>query len=154
MEVLSEATRSHEPSAAFEGDTGRTRGRWQDAVTAPGSAGSREHDVSTIDGRDNLSPRGRGPPRAVRYHAGTMPPAGTIPPAATVPPAAAAPPAAQPLVEIRDLTRVFVEGGRERTVLRGARAAIGRGELAVLVGRSGSGKSTLLTLLARPALPH
>jgi putative ABC transport system ATP-binding protein len=62
-------------------------------------------------------------------------------------------PADRPLVEIKDLTRGFVEGGRERTVLRGAWAAIGRGELAVLVGRSGSGKSTLLNLLAGIDLP-
>ncbi|HVT57045.1 MAG TPA: ABC transporter ATP-binding protein [Thermoanaerobaculia bacterium] len=66
---------------------------------------------------------------------------------------AAAPPAAAPLVEIRHLGRTFVEGGRERVVLRDASAAIGRGELTVLVGRSGSGKSTLLNLLAGIDLP-
>jgi putative ABC transport system ATP-binding protein len=67
-------------------------------------------------------------------------------------PSATAQPAA-PLVEIRHLTRGFVEGGRERTVLRDASAAIERGELAVLVGRSGSGKSTLLNLLSGIDLP-
>ncbi len=58
-----------------------------------------------------------------------------------------------PLIEIRDLTKAYEEGGRQRTVLRQANAAIGRGELAVLVGRSGSGKSTLLNLLSGIDLP-
>ena len=58
-----------------------------------------------------------------------------------------------PLVEIRDLTKTYEEGGRQRTVLRQANAAIERGELAVLVGRSGSGKSTLLNLLSGIDLP-
>jgi putative ABC transport system ATP-binding protein len=66
---------------------------------------------------------------------------------------AAAAPAASPLIEIRDLSRTYLEGDREHAVLRGATAAIGRGELAVLVGRSGSGKSTLLNLLAGIDLP-
>jgi putative ABC transport system ATP-binding protein len=66
---------------------------------------------------------------------------------------AAAAPAVRPLIEIRDLSRSYVEADREHAVLRGATAAIGRGELAVLVGRSGSGKSTLLNLLAGIDLP-
>ncbi len=67
-------------------------------------------------------------------------------------PAAPTPPAS-PLVEIRDLGKSYLEGGREHTVLRGAAATIGRGELVVLLGRSGSGKSTLLNLLAGIDLP-
>ena len=47
----------------------------------------------------------------------------------------------QVLIEIRDLSRTFEEGGRERVVLAGANATLFRGEIAVLVGRSGSGKS-------------
>ena len=66
---------------------------------------------------------------------------------------AAAPPEIRPLVEIRDLTRGYVEGGREHPVLRGATATVRRGELVVLLGRSGSGKSTLLNLLAGIDLP-
>ena len=58
-----------------------------------------------------------------------------------------------PLVEIRDLTKTYEEGGRQRTVLRQASATIERGELAVLMGRSGSGKSTLLNLLSGIDLP-
>jgi putative ABC transport system ATP-binding protein len=53
-----------------------------------------------------------------------------------------------PAVELRNLTKLYEEGTRPRTVLAGVSATIGRGELAVLVGRSGSGKSTLLNLIA------
>src|SRR5271169_2084859 len=66
---------------------------------------------------------------------------------------AASPSADRPLIEIRDLTRSYLEGGREHAVLRGAAATIRRGELVVLLGRSGSGKSTLLNLLAGIDLP-
>jgi len=62
-------------------------------------------------------------------------------------------PADRPLVEIRGLTRSYEEGGKQRSVLENASAAIGRGELAVLLGRSGSGKSTLLNLLSGIDLP-
>jgi putative ABC transport system ATP-binding protein len=58
-----------------------------------------------------------------------------------------------PLAELRNLTKTYEEGGRQRTVLREANAAFVRGELAVLVGRSGSGKSTLLNLLSGIDLP-
>ena len=58
------------------------------------------------------------------------------------------PTAPAPLIELRHLSKSFEEGGRRRAVLEEASAAIGRGELAVLVGRSGSGKSTLLNLLS------
>jgi putative ABC transport system ATP-binding protein len=58
-----------------------------------------------------------------------------------------------PLVELRNLTKAYEEGGRRRTVLREASVAIARGELAVLVGRSGSGKSTVLNLIAGIDLP-
>ncbi len=57
-----------------------------------------------------------------------------------------------PLIEIRNLTKsydeAYDEGNRQRTVLHDTNLTIGRGELAVLVGRSGSGKSTLLNLLS------
>ncbi len=58
-----------------------------------------------------------------------------------------------PLIEIRNLTKTYEEGGRQRMVLCDASAEIGRGELAVLIGRSGSGKSTLLNLLSGIDLP-
>ena len=53
-----------------------------------------------------------------------------------------------PLIELRNLTKDYLEGGRRRMVLCDANLTIGRGEFAVLVGRSGSGKSTLLNLLS------
>jgi putative ABC transport system ATP-binding protein len=53
-----------------------------------------------------------------------------------------------PLIELRNLTKSYDEGNRQRTVLCDTSVSIGRGELAVLVGRSGSGKSTLLNLLS------
>ncbi|MEP7010128.1 MAG: ABC transporter ATP-binding protein [Acidobacteriota bacterium] len=53
-----------------------------------------------------------------------------------------------PVLELRDVTRTFEEGGRSRSVLRGANAIVQRGEIAVVTGRSGSGKSTLLHLIA------
>jgi len=58
-----------------------------------------------------------------------------------------------PLVELRNLTKAYAEGERRRTVLRDAAVSIGRGELAVLVGRSGSGKSTVLNLMSGIDLP-
>jgi putative ABC transport system ATP-binding protein len=57
-------------------------------------------------------------------------------------------PATSPLIELRDLTKAYEEGGRRRMVLCDANASFARGELAVLVGRSGTGKSTLLNLLS------
>src|SRR5947208_6486209 len=53
-----------------------------------------------------------------------------------------------PLIELRNLTKFYDEGGRQRTVLREASLSVERGELAVLIGRSGTGKSTLLNLLS------
>ncbi|HEV2854576.1 MAG TPA: ABC transporter ATP-binding protein [Thermoanaerobaculia bacterium] len=53
-----------------------------------------------------------------------------------------------PLIELRNLTKSYDEGNRQRTVLCDTSVSIGRGELAVLIGRSGSGKSTLLNLLS------
>lgn len=55
---------------------------------------------------------------------------------------------AAPLIELRNVTKEYDEGGKRRTVLRGASLTVQRGELAVLIGRSGTGKSTLLNLLS------
>lgn len=60
---------------------------------------------------------------------------------------------AAPMVEVRGLTKSYTEGGVERVVLRDVSATIGRGELAVLLGRSGSGKSTFLNLISGIDLP-
>ena len=58
-----------------------------------------------------------------------------------------------PAVELRRLTKLYREGDSERVVFRDVDAAIGQGEIAVLVGRSGSGKSTLLNLISGIDLP-
>jgi putative ABC transport system ATP-binding protein len=57
-------------------------------------------------------------------------------------------PTPTPLLELRDLSKAYEEGGRRRVVLDAVSATIHRGELVVLMGRSGSGKSTLLNLLS------
>jgi putative ABC transport system ATP-binding protein len=57
-------------------------------------------------------------------------------------------PDAPPLIELRNLTKTYEEGERQRMVLYDASLSIRRGELAVLIGRSGSGKSTVLNLLS------
>jgi putative ABC transport system ATP-binding protein len=72
---------------------------------------------------------------------------------APLPTPGAASPSLDPLIAITGLTRTFAEGGRARVVLEDASATIGRGEMAVLVGRSGTGKSTLLNLLSGIDLP-
>ena len=55
---------------------------------------------------------------------------------------------APPAVELRKVSKSYREGEVERVVLRDVSITIGRGEIAVLVGRSGSGKSTLLNVIA------
>jgi putative ABC transport system ATP-binding protein len=54
---------------------------------------------------------------------------------------------AAPLAELRDITRSFVQAGRETRVLRGISLTLHRGDFLALVGSSGSGKSTLLHIL-------
>ncbi len=52
------------------------------------------------------------------------------------------------LIEIRNVTKSFVEGNTPRTVLERASATIRQGESVALLGRSGSGKSTLLNIIS------
>ena len=54
---------------------------------------------------------------------------------------------ARPLIELRNLTRRYPEGGQEHVVLEAVDASIQAGEFVALLGRSGSGKSTLLNLI-------
>jgi lipoprotein-releasing system ATP-binding protein len=50
----------------------------------------------------------------------------------------------RPVLQLRDLQRVFRQGDREISVLKGANADLYPGQAVALVGPSGAGKSTLL----------
>ncbi|MEO8669503.1 MAG: ABC transporter ATP-binding protein [Bauldia sp.] len=53
----------------------------------------------------------------------------------------------EPLLDVRDIWKIFGEGDAETLVLKGLNLNMERGEMAALLGPSGSGKSTLLTIL-------
>jgi ABC-type lipoprotein export system ATPase subunit len=59
----------------------------------------------------------------------------------------------EPLVELKDVFKIFKEGTTETVALRGASMELPRGRMTSLVGPSGSGKSTLLSLVAGLSLP-
>ncbi|MEE9287055.1 MAG: ATP-binding cassette domain-containing protein, partial [Gammaproteobacteria bacterium] len=54
----------------------------------------------------------------------------------------------RPLIELRNLTKIYQEGKREHAVFRDVNTEFDKGALIVLLGRSGSGKSTLLNLIS------
>lgn len=60
-------------------------------------------------------------------------------------------------LELRDITRQFVQAGETLDVLRGINMTLRRGEIVALVGPSGSGKTTMLQiagLLDQPTSGH
>ena len=59
----------------------------------------------------------------------------------------------RPLLELRNLCKVYEEGEWARTVLADVNAVVMNGEFAVLLGPSGSGKSTLLNLISGIDVP-
>ena len=74
------------------------------------------------------------------------PPGATLPgsrPGAP-PPDAAGPP---PVIDIRDLSKVYATGDVEVHALRSVMLTIGRGEMVAIMGQSGSGKSTLMNII-------
>ncbi len=56
-------------------------------------------------------------------------------------------PTNSPLIELRDIRRVYRLGEVDLYVLRGISLTIGRGEMVALMGTSGSGKTTLMNML-------
>ena len=74
-------------------------------------------------------------------------------PAATGRPKPASGGGSGPLVEARDLFKIYREGAVETVALRGANLALPRGAVTSLVGPSGSGKSSLIAILAGLSLP-
>jgi ABC-type lipoprotein export system ATPase subunit len=61
--------------------------------------------------------------------------------------------ATEPLVELKDVFKIYKEGATETVALRGASMELPRGRMTSLMGPSGSGKSTLLSLVAGLSLP-
>ncbi|MDA0269648.1 MAG: ABC transporter ATP-binding protein [Chloroflexi bacterium] len=53
-----------------------------------------------------------------------------------------------PMVQVRDVTRVFRSAGTAVTAVNHVSLTVQRGEFMAIVGRSGSGKTTLLNLIA------
>jgi putative ABC transport system ATP-binding protein len=58
-----------------------------------------------------------------------------------------------PVVDLREVTKSYDEGGRVRVVLDRITATLLQGEVTVVVGRSGSGKSTFLNLIGGIDVP-
>ena len=58
-----------------------------------------------------------------------------------------------PIVDLREVTKSYDEGGRVRVVLDRITATLLPGEVTVVVGRSGSGKSTFLNLIGGIDVP-
>ena len=50
-------------------------------------------------------------------------------------------------IEVEDLSKAFIHGGRTLDVLKGLTFTLASGDMVAIVGHSGAGKSTLLHVL-------
>jgi putative ABC transport system ATP-binding protein len=53
----------------------------------------------------------------------------------------------QPIIELRDVTKVYSTAAGDFTALRGINLRVGLGEFVGIIGKSGAGKSTLLNMI-------
>jgi putative ABC transport system ATP-binding protein len=53
----------------------------------------------------------------------------------------------QPLIELRDVVKIYSTAAGEFNALKGINMQVGRGEFVGIVGKSGAGKSTLLNMI-------
>jgi len=56
-------------------------------------------------------------------------------------------PSTQPLIELRDVVKIYSTAAGDFTALKGINMQVGTGEFLGIVGKSGAGKSTLLNML-------
>jgi putative ABC transport system ATP-binding protein len=53
----------------------------------------------------------------------------------------------QPLIELRDVVKIYATAAGEFTALKGINMQVGRAEFVGIIGKSGAGKSTLLNMI-------
>ena len=53
----------------------------------------------------------------------------------------------QPLIEMRDVVKVYSTAAGEFTALKGINMQVGTGEFVGIIGKSGAGKSTFLNMI-------
>ncbi len=59
----------------------------------------------------------------------------------------------QPLIELKDIYKIYYLGGEEVRANDGINLTICRGEFVAIVGKSGSGKSTLMNIIGALDVP-
>lgn len=58
-----------------------------------------------------------------------------------------------PLIELRDIYKIYHMGGEEVHANDGISLTVNRGEFVAIVGKSGSGKSTLMNIIGALDVP-